>query len=235
MLVNCDVSGLEIVVAADLSGDEVLRNEVRQKVNFHSDNQARFKLPDRVTAKRFIFKLLYGATAYGYSVDSDFISVGYSQKQWQDVIDEFYNKYKGIKDWHNHIIATAKKEGFLEIPSGRFYEYSPKLTQYGWKWPETTIKNYPIQGFGADLVMLARIDAWNKIQARGLEALFIQTVHDSLVVDTPSKNVYNISKILQDSVASIPDLCLTSFNYKFSLPMTSEVKVGPNKKDLKEL
>lgn len=57
MLINCDVSGLEVVVAADLSQDVVLRQEVINKVNFHSDNQAKFNLPDRLTAKRFVFKL----------------------------------------------------------------------------------------------------------------------------------------------------------------------------------
>ena len=56
-LINCDVSGLEVVVAADLSQDTTLRTEVINKVNFHSDNQAKFNLPDRLTAKRFVFKL----------------------------------------------------------------------------------------------------------------------------------------------------------------------------------
>jgi DNA polymerase I len=234
MLINVDVSGLEVVVAADLSGDATLRQEVINKVNFHSDNQAKFNLPDRLTAKRFVFKLLYGATAYGYFMDSDFVNVGYSQKRWQEVIDAFYTKYKGIKQWHDTLLDTVKKQGHLEIPSGRCYSFEARQQRGEWKWPLTQIKNYPVQGFGADLVMLARIEFCKQFRESGLEGKFIQTIHDSLVVDTPSKNVNQIAKMLQDAIAKVPELCYTNWKYKFSLPLTSEVQVGMNKRNLED-
>lgn len=56
-LINADVKSLEIFVAADLSDDKVLKDELVNRLDLHSLNEARFKLPDRVTAKRFIFKL----------------------------------------------------------------------------------------------------------------------------------------------------------------------------------
>lgn len=234
MLINADVKSLEVFVAADLSQDATLKRELLEKLDLHSLNQERFKLPDRVTAKRFIFKLLYGATAFGYSQDSDFISVGYSEKQWQRVIDEFYAKYSGIAKWHNAIIKEAKTTGYLEIPSGRYYNYSPKQTQYGLKWPLTTIKNYPVQGFGAELVKLARVEAFNRFKQSGLEGEFICTVHDSLVFDTPSKNCYNIGMLLKDSIEYTPTLCKQWFDYDFSLPIWCEIQVGPNKFDMTE-
>jgi DNA polymerase I len=189
-------------------------------------------LPDRLTAKRFVFKLLYGATAYGYFMDSDFVNVGYSQKRWQEVIDAFYTKYKGIKKWHDTLLDTVKKHGYLEIPSGRCYSFEAKQHRGEWKWPLTQIKNYPVQGTGADLVMLARIEFLKNFKASGLEGVFIQTIHDSLVVDTPSKNMNQVAKMLKDAIAKVPELCYTNWMYSFSLPLTSEVQVGPNKKDL---
>lgn len=236
ILINCDVKGLEVVVAADLSSDSVLKQEVIDKVDFHALNQERFGLPDRVTAKRFIFKLLYGATAFGYSKDSDFLGVGFSVKQWQSVIDEFYSKYSGIGKWHNQLLETCRREdGVIEIPSGRYYQFAPKKNDWGdWKWPLTQIKNYPVQGFGADLVKLARIEFFERFQQSGLEGFFIQTIHDSIVVDCPEKNVAEIAKMLSESVAKVPELCYNYWSYKFSLPMTSEILVGPNKKDLIE-
>ena len=57
MLVNGDVKSLEVVVAADRYADSTLQSEIRDKLDLHALNQAKFKLPDRVTAKRFIFKL----------------------------------------------------------------------------------------------------------------------------------------------------------------------------------
>lgn len=177
---------------------------------------------------------LYGATAYGYTMDSDFIGVGYSEKQWQRVIDEFYSKYTGIAKWHDFIISSAKRDGFLEIPSGRYYNYSATKTQYGWKWPLTKIKNYPVQGFGAELVKLARVEFFKRFKESGLEGEFICTVHDSLVVDTPTKNVYNICVMLKESIEATPRLCKEWFDYEFSLPIWCEIQTGMNKRDMVE-
>lgn len=201
----------------------------------HSLNQERFKLPDRVTAKRFIFKLLYGATAFGYAQDADFFGVGYSERRWQGVIDEFYTKYSGIARWHASIIESAKTNGFLEIPSGRYYNYRPKQGQHGWKWPLTTIKNYPVQGFGADLVKLARVQFFRRFIESGVDGEFICTVHDSLVVDTPSKNVYTIRDMLKESIEAVPLLCKETFGYEFSLPIWCEIQAGPNKFHMKDI
>lgn len=252
MLVNADVKGLEVVVAAELSQDKVLKDEVNRQVNFHALNQERFGLPDRVTAKRFIFKLLYGATAFGYTTDSDFIGVGFNQKRWQSVISEFYAKYEGIKKWHIELENRAKIDGYLTIPSGRYFTFQPEKKSYGWKWPITLIKNYPVQGFGADLVMLARIEAFKEFKrllasahkfqdGTSLHGEFIQTIHDSLVFDIPNKKldngedfVYTISSLCKNAVEKVPNLCREHFKYDFSLPLTSEILVGPNKKDLIE-
>lgn len=234
MLVNCDVKGLEVVVAAELSGDEVLKQEVRNKLDFHQLNQDRFRLPDRVTAKRFKFKLLYGATAFGYAHDSDFIDVSTSEKYWQRVIDEYYDKYKGIRKWHNWLINYAKLNGKLEIPSGRFYPITPDWSKRE-PWPLTVIKNYPVQGFGADLVMLARLEAAKRLREARLRALLISTIHDSIVADCPDDEVEEVGRILSLSVESVPRLCRMVFGYDFSLPMASEVQYGLNKKDMKDL
>ncbi len=223
---------MEVVVAAQLSGDTVLGKEIRDKLDSHQDNQDKFRLPNRLTAKRFIFKLLYGATDYGFYTDADFFEVGYSQKEWAEVIEKFYIKYYGIKKWHDVIIDEAKSKGRLEIPSGRYFPYAPTYQRGEFKWPITTIKNYPIQGFGADLVKLARLEAKKNLKASGLEALLVSTIHDSIVVDAPAKNLDPIARILLNAVESVPALCKQVWDYDFQLPLTAEVQYGPNKRDM---
>ena len=240
-LVNADVKGLEVVVAAELSGDKVLKQEIIDNVDIHEANRDRFKLgdgkPGRLVAKIFKFRLIYGGSAYSYANDSDFQGVSRSQKFWQGVIDEYYAKYTGIKEWHEHLIETAQKTGRLTIPSGRFFPIVPKINRWngGLEWPITVIKNYPVQGFGADLVMLARLEASKRLKASGLEYKLISTIHDSIVADCPSKNVEVVGKILNDSIEYVPTLCKQVFGYDFSLPLTSEVQYGPNKKELVDL
>lgn len=176
--------------------------------------------------------LIYGGSAWSYANDPDFSSVGYSEKRWQQIIDEYYEKYQGLGKWHLNLPNIARENGgILTIPSGRLYDFSDIFKQTG-KWPLTKLKNYPVQGFGADLVKLARIHFYNELIHSGIEALFVQTIHDSLVADAPSKNVDAVARMMEKSIALIPELCYTIYGYKFSLPMTSEISVGPNKKEL---
>jgi DNA polymerase-1 len=237
VLINCDVKGLEVVVAAELSKDPVLGQEIRDKVDIHETNRDRFKLgagkPGRLIAKIFKFRLIYGGSAYSYAHDSDFMGVSTSEKFWQGIIDEYYDKYKGIRRWHNALIDEAIRTGKIEVPS-RTFPITPNY-QKREPWPHTIIKNYPVQGFGADLVLLARLQARKLLREWGGECLLISTIHDSIVADCPSKNVEIVGRLLNQSVEDVPKLCKQVFGYDFSLPLTAEVQYGPNKKEMKDL
>lgn len=238
MLLKADVKSLEIVAAAELSGDKVLIRELLDKEDTHANNQKAFNLGEgdegRLIAKRFIFKLLYGATAYGYSTDGDFVSIGLTQKQWQAVIDNFYNKYKGIAAWHKELIHRAQSDGRITIPSGRYFPINPDYTKRE-PWPLTIIKNYPVQGFGADLVCLARCRASQLIRESGLVALMVSTVHDDIKTDQPNKNVFAIARLINQAVEEVPSMVRKIWKYDFKLPLSCEIKVGMNLGEMQKL
>jgi DNA polymerase I-like protein with 3'-5' exonuclease and polymerase domains len=151
LLVNADVKGLEVVVAAELSQDKILCQEVIDGVDIHEVNRDRFKLggqrfvvgetkeaaaerkQGRLIAKIFKFRLIYGGTAYSYANDSDFMGVSSSEKFWQNIIDEYYAKYQGIRVWHDKLIDEAKRTGKIEVPS-RTFPIVPDQTWNGLKW-----------------------------------------------------------------------------------------------------
>lgn len=83
--------------------------------------------------------------------------------------------------------------------------------------------------------MLARLEANKRLKASGLEYKLISTIHDSIVADCPERCVNDVGRILFDSIEAVPKLCKQVFDYDFSLPLTSEVQYGPNKKDMREL
>jgi len=233
-LVNCDVKGLEVVVAAQLSGDVTLCKEIIDRVDIHETNRDAFKLgegkPGRLVAKVFKFRLIYGGSAYSYAADPDFRQVSTSQEFWQNVIDAYYDKYKGIAKWHKSLILEAQTNGRITIPSGRYYPIVPDYAKRD-PWPLTVIKNYPVQGFGAELVMLARLRCSQLIRASGLEAKLVGSIHDSIVTDCPTSEVSQVANILKQSVEEIPLYVKRLWNYEFKLPMTCEVTYGQNKKD----
>jgi DNA polymerase I-like protein with 3'-5' exonuclease and polymerase domains len=60
MLINVDIRGLEVVVAAQLSGDKTLRQELLDGVDIHESNRDAFSLGEgkggRLIAKVFKFR-----------------------------------------------------------------------------------------------------------------------------------------------------------------------------------
>lgn len=234
MLVNCDVKSLEVVVAAQLSGDKTLGQEIKEGQDIHENNRAAFGLPSRLISKIFKFRLIYGGSAYSYSHDPDFMAVSKDEGFWQDVIDKYYTKYNGIGTWHKELIYEAQSTGRLVIPSGRYYPITPDYSKRN-PWPLTIIKNYPVQGFGADLVKLARLRANQLLDDAGIMADLVCTIHDSIVVDCPEKNCYNIRDILKQAIEEVPQMCKDIWDYNFVLPLTCEIQAGPNKADMQEI
>jgi DNA polymerase-1 len=231
MLINADVKSLEVVVAAQLSGDKILRQEIIDKQDIHENNRAAFSLPSRLVAKVFKFRLIYGGSAYSYAHDPDFMEVSTKEAFWQDVIDRYYAKYWGIAGWHRSIIRDAQLNGRLTIPSGRYYPFVPDMTKRE-PWPITKIKNYPVQGFGADLVMLARLETYKRIREQEIEAKLVSTIHDSIVCDCPEEHLDVVGTILRESIEAVPTLCRKIWKYDFSLPLTCEIQYGKNKLEM---
>lgn len=237
MLINADVKGLEVVTAAMLSGDKVLRQEILDKVDIHDENRKAFDLgdgkPGRLLAKIFKFRLLYGGSAYAYANDPSFMGRSSVEAFWQEVIDKYYTKYHGIARWHKGLIQQAQTTGRLEIPSGRYYpiEYDEERR----KWPTTVIKNYPVQGFGAELVMLARLEVAKRLREDGKQVDMVSTIHDSIVLDTPSKNVVYCYGVLKESIEKVPQICKQVWGYDFDLPLTCEIQKGMNKLHMEEM
>ena len=230
MLVNADVKGLEVVTAAFLSGDETLRNEVLQGVDFHQANQVSFNLTSRLIAKIFMFKLIYGATAWSFANDADFDNVSTSERFWQNCIDNFYHKYYGLYKWHVRLMQNATANGVYITPTGRRYSFDSKdVVKREWFW-RPKVLNYPVQGFGADLVMLARINLWQLLQHDPFPDSwkYVSSVHDSIVLDVKPERCYNIGMRMKTAIALVPKAMENHFGVNFDLPLTCELKQGVN-------
>jgi DNA polymerase I-like protein with 3'-5' exonuclease and polymerase domains len=234
VLLNCDAKALEWLCAAYLSKDAVAYKEILDNVDQHTANQERFKLPTRLIAKTFVFRLIYGGSAYSYANDPEFSGVSSKEKFWQGVIDEFYTKYNQVHSWHTHLIEEATTTGKLRMPTGRFYNFNPSERNGDLVWPRTKILNYPVQGFGADIMVIARTSFSRRFQERRIPGSLISTIHDSIVVDIPSKYIDEVAKMFFDVFKDIPMNFERMFGIKFDLPLRCEVSYGNNKKDLTE-
>jgi DNA polymerase I-like protein with 3'-5' exonuclease and polymerase domains len=232
MLIHADVKSLELVVAAYLSRDSILLEEIRSGTDIHDDNKTRFGLPDRRIAKIFVFRLLYGGQAGGFAKSHLFSHISTNKKFWQEVIDEFYSKYKGIAKWHEGLVRSVLDKGQLVMPTGRVYSFDRReVASREWYW-RSKILNYPVQGTGADLVAIGRVALWKRLRKTNYKVLFVSTVHDSidldcnLGLDKPEEVCYNICTVVKKAIEDIPTNFERLFGVPFDLPVGCEIGYG---------
>lgn len=226
MLLQADAKQLEWVGATYLSQDQTALEEIWKEVDQHADNQARFGLPSRLIAKTFVFRLIYGGSAYSYANDNNFKDIG-NEEFWQNVIDQFYAKYSGLQKWHTQIVEEAKRNRKLVMPTGRVYNYEPSFKYNKEVWPRTKILNYPVQGLGADLMAIARVSLRNRIKDLD-SVLLVNTVHDSIILDFDSNknDTLELVKLVDQCFNDVPKNFRKLFGVEFNLPMRVECEVG---------
>lgn len=213
--------------------------EIRDQVDQHSLNAERFNLPERVIAKIFVFRLIYGGSKWSYCLDPDFNWISKSPEYWQKVIDEFYDKYKGIAVQHTAWVREAVANQRLVMPTGRWYPITPYMKKGQMQWPRTKILNYPVQGLGHDLMQIARVSFKRRLDVLPTDVRtrikLVSTVHDSIVVDCDESLVTEVGKLVVAVFNDIPANFERLFGHSFNLPMTVEMQVGPNLFDMTTL
>lgn len=235
MLVQCDASQLEWRVLLQLAQDEVGIAEILLKEDVHSKNQLAFHLPSRLIAKIFLFRTIYRGSGWSFANDPDFMHVSKDPKFWDAKNEAFFYKYKGIDSTHNKWADMVTNGIPIEGPFGRSWTIGLKWDKWNnLKIPWTTFTNYPVQGTGADVMMFARIMAYKRIKAAKIPALFVSTVHDSIVVDTQQQHIQAIADIFNQVFADLPKMFKGVFGYDWIVPMECECKYGMDMKNMKK-
>ena len=239
MLIQADAKQLEWVVINWLAQDPVGMEEIRNEVDVHSLNQERFGLPERVIAKVFVFRIIFGGNEFSYANDPDFVGISRSQTFWKEIIEKFYDKYKGIATCHANWIREATLSGELIMPTGRRYLFTPyRDWRGGVKWPRTKILNYPVQGLAADLISIARVSLKRRLDALSSDIRncikLVSTVHDSIVLDIHSRPGLRslVESCIHGVFADIPLNFERIFGISFNLPLRAEITCGSNLKEL---
>lgn len=236
MLVACDASQLEWRTALQLSQDPVGIAEVVASADAHSLNQAAFNLPSRLIAKIYLFRTIFRGSGYSFSIDPAFMHVSKDPKFWDGIGEKFYAKYNVLDSCHKKWADTVLSGRDLVGPTGRRWTINLTRDYKGeLKIPWTTLTNYPVQGTGADVMMVARISFARRLKAMGIPVLLISTVHDSILVDCQQKYVPVVVKLFYEVFDDLVSNMNKTFKMDWTVPLACEVKVGMNTKDMEKV
>lgn len=205
VLVSADYSQIELRVIASVSKDKSMMEAFIQNLDIHTSTAAKvFDVHyDEVTkemrskAKMVNFGIIYGISAFGLSE-----RLGIPRKEAKEIIDEYFVKFPGIKDYMDHTVEEAKQNGFVKTILGR-RRYVPDITSANQTvrgFAERNAINAPIQGAAADMIKLAMIKVQNKLKELNLKTILTLQVHDELLLDVPLDELEIVTTLVKEEM-----------------------------------
>jgi DNA polymerase-1 len=223
-IVSADYSQIELRIMAHLSGDEGMIEDFRSGHDIHAATAAKiFKVPvDQVTreqrsrAKTANFGIIYGISAFGLSQ-----RLSISRSESKQLIDQYFENYKGVREYIDRVIAECRENGYVETVFHR-KRYLPDINARNYNlraFAERNAVNAPIQGSAADIIKLAMVSVWRKMREEGLKSRMVLQVHDELVFDVVPEELERVMEIAREQMESV---C------KLSVPLIAECGSGKN-------
>ena len=224
IFLDADYSQIELRVLAHVSKDETMVDNFIHDEDIHAQAASRvFGVPlDEVTkelrskAKAVNFGIVYGISDFGLAGQ-----IHSSRKQAKQYIEQYLEKYNGIKTFMDEAVEDAKKKGYIETMYNR-RRYIPELTSKSYmvrKFGERVAMNTPIQGTAADIMKIAMINVFRELKNRNLNSKIVLQVHDELLIETDIKEKDEVREILVNNMEHAA---------KLLVPLKVEVAEGEN-------
>ena len=204
-LVDADYSQVELRVLAHMSQDETMIDAFKHNEDIHTKTASQvFNVSmDEVTskqrsdAKAVNFGIVYGKSDFGLSED-----LNIPVKQAKEYIENYFNKYNKIKEFMDNIIDDASSNGYVTTILNR-RRYIPEIKSRNFMLRNAgkrAAMNAPIQGSAADIIKIAMINVYKKLEENNLKSKLILQVHDELIVEAVDSEIDIVKKIVKDEM-----------------------------------
>ena len=187
-LLTADYSQIEMRIMAHLSNDAGLLAAFESGEDLHatvaglvfgvSANEVDPEMRRQI--KAMSYGLAYGLSAYGLAAQLDL-----SPPAAQDLMDRYFQRFGGIRDYLSSVVEQARKVGYTETVMGR-RRYLPDLMHDNRQRREIAERmalNAPIQGSAADIIKQAMLNVEKAINSEKLNSRLLLQVHDELIFE----------------------------------------------------
>ncbi len=188
-LLSLDYSQIELRVLAHISKDKNLIQAFADDLDIHQATAAEIfsiKLSEVNKDQRRIAKAVNFGIAYGQGVFGLAETLGISRSESKEIIEKYFNRFSGIKEYIDSTIEMAHKNKYVETLFGR-KRYIDELNSINVmikKFGERAAINAPIQGTASDLVKLAMVDI-----SKNVDLKMILQVHDELIFEGTEQKI----------------------------------------------
>ncbi|MEY4658138.1 MAG: hypothetical protein RL466_951 [Actinomycetota bacterium] len=222
-LLTADYSQIEMRIMAHLSNDAGLLKAFESGEDLHATVAAQVfgvKPTDvdpemRRQIKAMSYGLAYGLSSYGLAAQ-----LGLTPSAAQDLMDRYFQRFGGIRDYLKTVVEDARKVGYTETVMGR-RRYLPDLMHDNRQRREVAERmalNAPIQGSAADIIKQAMLNVQSALLAGNFTSRLLLQVHDELILE-----------IVAGEAEAVSDLVRTQMGSAFPLKAPLDVSVGIGK------
>jgi len=227
--ISADYSQLELRILAHITHDEVMLEAFKNGEDIHaktaqlvfsakSDEELKDK---RRLAKIVNFGIAYAVEAFGLSQ-----RVGISRSEAKEVIENYYETYKGIKKFMDETPELAREQGYVSTIYGR-RRYLPSINDRNYNVrsrAEREAINMPIQGTASDIVKIAMLRVDKALEKENLQTKVIMQVHDELLLEVPVAEVEKVLELITREMEAAVEL---------DVPLIVEAGTGDNWMEVK--
>ncbi len=211
VLVDADYSQIELRVLAHIANDKNMLHGFEMGEDIHTATAARVfgVLPLEVTdemrraAKAVNFGIVYGISDFSLAQD-----IHVTKKEAAAYIESYFAEYSGVKKYMEDTVAFAKENGYVSTIFGRRREL-PELASPNYvirSFGERVAMNTPIQGSAADIIKIAMINIYRRLNEENLSARLILQVHDELIIEAPLEEREIVSHLLGEEMERAANL-----------------------------
>lgn len=224
LLMSVDYSQIELRILAHYSNDEILIDAFRKDEDIHTRTASEIfnAFPEMIDselrrqAKVINFGIIYGMGPFRLSNE-----LGISQKMAKTYINNYFSRYRGVKNFIDQTIENARETGKTSTLLGRI-RLLPEINSANKiisQAAERTAINTPIQGTAADLIKVAMINVDKALHEKGLQTAMLLTVHDELVFEVPPGEIHEATQLVRDIMENV---------WELKVPLKVNIQSGKN-------
>jgi len=223
-LLAADYSQIELRIIAALSEDKAMMEAFRNGIDIHAATAAKVyevSLDEvskemRRNAKTVNFGIVYGISAFGLSE-----RLGIPRHDASFIIEQYFKKYPGVKDYMDQNIAFAREHGYVSTLMGRRRYIRDINSSNGVVrgYAERNAINAPVQGTAADMIKIAMIRIHDAMIKAKMSSKMILQVHDELVFDAVPEELNDLKPMVEENMKNAIVL---------AVPIVVEMNTGTN-------
>ena len=221
-LLTADYSQIEMRIMAHLSNDAGLLAAFETGEDLHATvaglvfgvKAGEVDPEMRRQIKAMSYGLAYGLSAYGLAAQLDL-----SPPAAQDLMDRYFQRFGGIRDYLSSVVEEARKVGYTETVMGR-RRYLPDLMHDNRQRREIAERmalNAPIQGSAADIIKQAMLNVERALQKEHLKSRLLLQVHDELILEVVAGEEEALTALVRREMGSA---------YPLRAPLDVSVGIG---------